>query len=112
MPKNEGLDPTFARLVPSTPKDNAMEEIIETYARYAGENHDLSISLTARELEIEEFRVRSIVETVKTRNISMPRSRGWNDIRQKVYGRGLTTLHNVQGGKTIQPRTISVEPAW
>ena len=39
-----------------------MERIIETYTRYAGENHDLAISLTARELYIEEFRVRTIID--------------------------------------------------
>ena len=39
-----------------------MEKIIETYARYAGENHDLAISLTARELDIDEFRVRTIID--------------------------------------------------
>lgn len=40
-----------------------MEKIENTYARYANEDHDLAVSLTARELGIEESEVRFAIES-------------------------------------------------
>jgi hypothetical protein len=52
-----------------------METINDTYARYAGENHDLAISLTARELGLEECCVREVIDAGETRNGPGPRMR-------------------------------------
>jgi hypothetical protein len=52
-----------------------METINDAYARYAGENHDLAISITARELGLEECCVREVIDAVDTRNIQEPRMR-------------------------------------
>ena len=47
-----------------------MEHINDAYARYADENHDLAVSLTARELGLEECRVREVVDAGESRNIA------------------------------------------
>ena len=52
-----------------------METINDTYARYDGENHDLAISLTARELGLEECCVREAIDSRETRNIPGPHPR-------------------------------------
>ena len=83
-----------------------MESIIETYALYAGENHDLAISLTARELDIEEFRVRTIIDAGANRNITMIRPRGWNH-SQRVCGYRQTTLPDALRGKPVQSKSLS-----
>ena len=49
-----------------------MEHINDLYARYADENHDLAISLTARELGLEECSVREAIESGRIRNFSGP----------------------------------------
>ena len=50
-----------------------METINEAYARYAGENHDLAISLTARELGLEESCVREVIDAGETLSGHGPR---------------------------------------
>jgi len=52
-----------------------METINDAYARYAGENHNLAISLTARELGLEEYCVREVIDAGETRNGPGPRMR-------------------------------------
>jgi len=52
-----------------------METINNTYARYEGENHDLAISLTARELGLEECCVREAIDSGESRNIPGPHPR-------------------------------------
>jgi hypothetical protein len=49
-----------------------METINDAYARYAGENHNLAISLTARELGLEECCVREVIDAGETRNDAGP----------------------------------------
>jgi len=93
---------------PEMPKANAMEKIIETYARYVCENHDLAISLTARELDIDEFRVRTIIDAGTNRNITMTRPRRGNH-SQRVCGYRQTTLLDVLGGKPVP--SIFLSPA-
>ena len=83
-----------------------MERIIETYARYVGENHDLAISLTARELDIEEFRVRTIIDAGANRNIAMIRPRGWNH-SQRVCGYSQTTLPDALRSTPVLSRSLS-----
>lgn len=39
-----------------------IEAIIRSYQRYAGEDHDLAVTLTARALGVDEFIVRNLVE--------------------------------------------------
>jgi len=83
-----------------------MESIIETYALYAGENHDLAISLTARELDIDEFRVRTIIDAGTNLNITMTRPHGENHIR-RAYGYRQTTLIGALRGTPVQSRSLS-----
>ena len=52
-----------------------METISDTYARYDGENHDLAISITARELGLEECCVREVIDAREPRNIGGPHPR-------------------------------------
>ena len=83
-----------------------MERIIETYTRYAGENHDLAISLTARELDIEEFRVRTIIDAGTSGNSTGALPRGRNHI-QRVYGYRQTTLIGPLRGTPVKSRSVS-----
>jgi len=83
-----------------------MERIIETYNRYAGENHDLAISLTARELDIEEFRVRTIIDVGTSGNSTGALPRGRNHI-QIVYGYRQTTLIGPLRGTPVKSRSVS-----
>ncbi len=52
-----------------------METINDAYARYAGENHNLAISLTARELGLEECCVREVIDAGENRTGPGPRMR-------------------------------------
>ena len=90
------------------PKAHAMERIIEAYARYAGENHDLAISLTARELDIEEFHVRTIIDAGTSRNSTGALPHGRNHA-QGVYGYRRTTLIDALRGTPV--KSISLSPA-
>ena len=40
-----------------------MERITQTYARYAQDDSNLAVTLTARELGIEEYTVRMAIES-------------------------------------------------
>jgi len=42
---------------------NAMDKILQTYARYAQDDTNLAVTLTARELDLEESTVRMAVES-------------------------------------------------
>jgi len=88
------------------PKAHAMERIIETYARYVGENHDLAISLTARELDIDEFRVRTIIDAGTSGNSTGARRHGGNHI-QKAYGYRQTTLIGALRDTPVKSRSLS-----
>jgi len=88
------------------PKAHAMERIIETYTRYAGENHELAISLTARELDIDEFRVRTIIDNGTSGNSTGARPHGGNHI-QRVYGYRQTTLIGPLRGTPVKSRSVS-----
>ena len=69
-----------------------MENINDAYARYAEENHDLAVSLTARELGIEEFRVRVVIDSGETRNIPGPKPRVqavWVDALRRIPVRSM-----------------------
>lgn len=83
-----------------------MERIIETYTRYAGENHNLAISLTARELDIDEFRVRTIIDAGTNRNVTITRPHGGHHI-QRVYGYRQTTLIGSLRGTPVKSRSVS-----
>jgi len=83
-----------------------MERIIETYTRYAGENHDLAISLTARELDIEEFRVRTIIDAGTSGNSTGHLQHERNHI-QRVYGYRQTTLIGALRVTPVQSRSLS-----
>ena len=85
-----------------------MERIIETYNRYAGENHDLAISLTARELDIEEFRVRTIIDVGTSGNSTGALTQERNHI-QRAYGYRQTTLIGALRGTPV--KSISLSPA-
>lgn len=86
-----------------------METIIETYARYAGENHDLAISLTARELNIDEFRVRTIIDADTNRIITITRPRGGNHSQRVCEYRQTTLIDTLHG---TQVRSKSLSPAF
>ena len=88
------------------PKANAMERIVETYTRYAGENHDLAISLTARELDIDEFSVRTIIDAGTNRNITMTLPRGGHH-RQRVCRYRQTTLLDALRGTPVSSESLS-----
>jgi hypothetical protein len=88
------------------PKAHAMERIIETYTRYAGENHDLATSLTARELDIDEFRVRTIIDSGTSGNSTGVRPQARNHI-QRASGYRQTTLIGALRGKPVPSRSLS-----
>ena len=84
-----------------------MERIIEIYARYVSENHDLAISLTARELGIDEFRVRTIIDAGTYGNSTGARPHGVNHI-QRAYGYRQTTLIGALRGTPVKSRSLSL----
>ena len=83
-----------------------METIIETYARYAGENHDLAISLTAREINIEEYPVRTIIDAGTNSNFTCARPNRRNH-SQGVCGHKPPALIGVLCRTPVQSRFLS-----